>query len=538
MILIKLLFFLVGIFTILGLCYAMSSNRKAIRIRTLLWGIGLQFMFGVIVLYWEPGRIALQKVADAVTNFLGFASEGSKFLFGNLSDPSFASSFGFQFAIIVLPTIIFFSAVMSLAYHYKIMQRIVAVMAWGMSKTMGTSGAESLCAAANVFVGQTEAPLVVRPYISKMTMSEINAVMVAGFGTIAGGVMAGIIGMGVDARYVITASFMAAPASLLVAKILYPETETSETAQKMSLNIAPRWSKLTLIILGIASVAIILRGIILVVLFYFSQYFNLFFSESLNNILEILPYMIIGLLILSAVIFLFSMKIETEIPTKNGLEAAAKGASDGMQLCLNVAAMLVAFIALVKLLDACFAGLDYGIDGCLLRGAIDIRTNEYIGIIPGSLKTLFSNILWPLAFLMGVPQTDCGLFSYLIGMKISLNEFYAYSELTGFLQTRYEVMADLPTCGFGQVTNDLVSSGNFYTLPQFFGYKAEAMATFALCGFANFSSIAIQIGGISPMVAPDQQDSLRYRLSRLGIRAMLGGALVSLLTATIAGFLL
>lgn len=525
----KFLFFIAGILAILGLAFALSSNRKALRIRTLAWGIGLQFTFGLLVLYWEPGRVGLQAVADAVTRFLSFAAEGSKFLFANLADPSFTGSFGFQFAIIVLPTIIFFSAVMSLAYHYRIMQRIVAVMAWIMSKTMKTSGAESLCAAANVFVGQTEAPLVVRPYIGKMTMSEINAVMVSGFGTIAGGVMAGIIGMGVDARYVITASFMAAPASLLVAKILYPETEVSETAKTMSLNLNICWAKFFKIIAGIAVFVCALMSA-----FFF---FHVGDMHKLA-ISTLIIYTVIIFLSLSAIAFLFFLKLETEVPTRNGLEAAAKGASDGMQLCLNVAAMLIAFIALVKLLDACFAGLDYWVDGWMLQGAIDIRTNEYSGIMPGSLKTLFSTMLWPLAFIMGVPKADCGLFSYLVGMKISLNEFFAYSELCGFLQARHEVMSDLTTCGFGQVTNDMISSGQFYAMPQFLGYKAEAMATFALCGFANFSSIAIQIGGISPMVPADQQDSLRYRLSRLGIRAMLGGAMVSLLTATIAGFLL
>ncbi len=460
----KIIFLFTGIAAILSIAFLLSANRRAIKLRPVLWGVGLQFLFGVVVLYWTPGRLVLQKIAQAVTDFLGFAAEGSKFLFGNLADPSFTGSFGYQFAIIVLPTIIFFSAVMSILYHYGIMQRVVAGMAWVMAKTMGTSGAESLSCAANVFVGQTEAPLIVRPYISKMTMSEINAVMVGGFGTIAGGVMAGIVGMGVDARYVITASFMAAPASLMIAKILYPETEESITAKEV--------------------------------------------------------------------------KVAIDIPTKNGIEAAAKGASDGMQLCLNVAAMLVAFIALVKLLDAGLALLDYTIDYRLLGGLKDIRTNEYIGFVPGSLKTLFSTIFWPLAWLMGVPNQDCGQFSYLIGMKISLNEFFAYSELVQFLNARYDAMAQFATCGFAQVANQGVQAGGLYAIPEFFGFKAEAMVTFALCGFANFSSIAIQIGGISPMAPADQQDSLRAKLARLGVRAMFGGALVSLLTATIAGFLL
>ncbi len=460
----KILFLFTGIATLFGICYLLSVNRRAIKIRPLIWGISLQFLFGVIVLYWAPGRKVLQTVADAVGRFLGFATEGSKFLFGNLADGSFIGTFGFQFAIIVLPTIIFFSAVMSILYHYGVMQRIVAGMAWCMAKTMGTSGSESLVAAANVFVGQTEAPLIVRPYISNMTMSEINAVMVAGFGTIAGGVMAGFIQMGVNASFIITASFMAAPASLMVAKILYPETETSVTAKEV--------------------------------------------------------------------------KVILNIPTKNGLEAAAKGASDGMQLCLNVAAMLVAFIALIKLVDATFATLDYWVDFRLLGGLRDIHTGEYIGYVPGSLKTIFSTLLWPLAWLLGVPQYNCGAFSYLVGMKISLNEFVAYSELSTYFVQRMDWLAQVSNCGFTSVANQVLQTAEVVSMPEFLSSKAEAMVTFALCGFANFSSIAIQIGGIAPMVSADQQDSLRQRLSSLGIRAMLGGAIVSLLTATIAGVLL
>ena len=430
----KILFFFTGIATILGLTYLLSSNRKAIKMRPILWGLSLQFIFGVLVLYWPTGRDALQTVANGVDKFLSFANEGSKFLFANLADKERSGSLGlgFQFAFIVLPSIIFFSSFMSILYHYGIMQRIVAAMAWIMSKTMGTSGSESLSCAANVFVGQTEAPLIVRPYISGMTMSEINAVMVGGFGTIAGGVMAGIIAMGVNPAHVITASLMAAPASLMIAKILFPETEESATAKEI--------------------------------------------------------------------------KMSLDIKTTNGIEAAAKGAADGLQLALNVGGMLIAFIALVKLADAGLGCLDHWVDQKMLGGALDPRTNEYLGYVPGSLKTLFSTLLFPIAWLMGVPLKDCGNFSYLIGMKISLNEFFAYSELV--------------------------------SMKGVLSQKAEAMATFALCGFANFASVAIQIGGITPMVPVDQQDSLRAKLSRLGIKAMIGGAIVSCLTATIAGLLM
>lgn len=313
-------------------------------------------------------------------------------------------------------------------------------MAYIMSKTMGTSGSESLVAAANVFVGQTEAPLIVKPFIGSMTLSEINAVMVSGFGTIAGGVMAGYIAMGVPAQYIITASLMAAPASLMVAKILFPETEESATAKKV--------------------------------------------------------------------------KVELEIPSKNGIEAAAKGASDGLSLALNVGAMLVAFIALIKLLDSGLGLLDYCIDNKLLSffGATvaqDPRTGEFLGIVPGSIRTILSIALWPLAWLMGVPYKDCSHFAYLVGIKMSLNEFFAYIQFSNMMKV-----------------GDVVDS------------KTIAMATFALCGFANFSSIAIQIGGITPMVAAGEQDNLRGKLAKLGVKAMIGGAMVSCLTATIAGFLL
>lgn len=558
----NLFFLITGISSILLIAYALSSNRKAIRLRPLLWGLGLQISFGVLVLYWPVGHQALLKVSNGVTHFLGFASEGSKFLFGKLGDPEHSVSplfwagdfkdikglatrfrkdpdaislhikqkfsptsqillsqwdaskalpadlqgiliyelnniiqgslvydaelfkgislskrllkimevpqqgenlvklnrflleevypkeikgyentpFGFQFAFIVLCTIIFFSSFMSILYHYGIMQKVVSGMAYIMSKTMGTSGSESLVAAANVFVGQTEAPLIVKPFIGSMTLSEINAVMVSGFGTIAGGVMAGYIAMGVPAQYIITASLMAAPASLMVAKILFPETEESATAKKV--------------------------------------------------------------------------KVELEIPSKNGIEAAAKGASDGLSLALNVGAMLVAFIALIKLLDSGLGLLDYCIDNKLLSffGATvaqDPRTGEFLGIVPGSIRTILSIALWPLAWLMGVPYKDCSHFAYLVGIKMSLNEFFAYIQFSNMMKV-----------------GDVVDS------------KTIAMATFALCGFANFSSIAIQIGGITPMVAAGEQDNLRGKLAKLGVKAMIGGAMVSCLTATIAGFLL
>jgi CNT family concentrative nucleoside transporter len=453
----RLLFFFTGIITLLGITWLLSVKKKEIKLRPILWGLGLQFAFGLLVMKWDFGRWCLQKVADGVAAFLDFSIEGSKFLFDRLAMAEYYNIFGYQWAIRVLPTIIFFASFIAILYHYGIMQRIVWVMAKVMSKTMGTSGSESLSCAANVFVGQTEAPLIVKPYIGTMTMSEINAVMVGGFGTIAGGVMAGIIGMGVNPAYVITASLMAAPASLMVAKILYPETEESNTAKEVT--------------------------------------------------------------------------AELNITSSNGIEAAANGAHDGLFLALNVAGMLIAFVSLIAVINALLGKLDYLIDYKLFGCILDPSTNEYMGYFPGSLRTIFSTLLYPLAWLMGVPQKDCGIFSYLLGMKISLNEFVAYMELIKFQDVLLPQAEMLATQAGGIFASALPAR-------ELLSVKAETMATFALCGFANFASIAIQIGGISPMVPENQQEELRGKLSRLGVRAMFGGAIVSCLTATIAGLLM
>lgn len=421
----NILFGILGIITLLVLMFLLSDNKKKINYRTVLWGLGLQFSLGVIVLYWTPGRNFIDYVGTLVTKFLGFAADGSVFLFGNLAKPEFFPQFGFQFAFLVLPTIIFFSAFMSICYHYNVMQKVVEVMAKIMTKTMKTSGSESLSCASNVFLGQTEAPLLVKPFLLKMTNSELAAVMVGGFGTIAGGVMAGYIQMGVNAAHIITASVMAAPASLMIAKILFPETEKSETGGNVKV-----------------------------------------------------PYQKIA---------------------SNGIDAACRGAGDGLMLALNVGAMLIAFIALIAVVNAVLGKCDYWVDSLLFHGE-QLKNGEFAGYFPGSLKTIFSFLLWPLAFIIGVPTVDCGEFANLVGTKISLNEFVAYSQLSELIKA-----------------NAL-------------GPKATMMATFALCGFANFSSIAIQIGGIGAL-APER----RSDLARLGFKCMLGGATVSLLTATIAG---
>lgn len=417
----------VGIAALLGLTYLMSNNRRKINYRTVGVGLGLQFLMGVLLLKWEAGNRALQWFADKVTKFLFLADNGTKFLFGNLADGAFIGQFGFQFAFRVLPIIIFFASFMGILYYLGVMQKVVEFFAAVMSRLMKTSGSESLSCSANVFLGQTEAPLLVRPFLKDCTMSELNAIMVGGFGTIAGSVMAGYIGMGVPAEHIMVASAMAAPASLMIAKILYPETEHSKTAGDVKIP-----------------------------------------------------------------------KIESG---SNLLDAASRGVTDGLQLALNVAAMLIAFITLIALADKILLVFDRVIDGTLLGGAL-LANGESSGVWPGSLRTLFGNLLKPLAFVMGVPRQDIFEVGNLLGMKLAINEFVAYARLA-----------------------EVIKAGTISP-------KAATMATYMLCGFANFSSIGIQIGGIGAL-----EPSRRGDLAKLGFKAMLGGAIVSCLTASIAGIL-
>jgi len=417
-----------GIATLLGLAWLMSNNRRKINLRTVGVGLGLQFIMGLILLKWDAGNRGLQWVAAKVTAFLFLADNGTQFLFGKLADGQYIGTFGFQFAFRVLPIIIFFASFMGILYYLGVMQKVVEVFARAMSWLMGTSGAESLSCSANIFLGQTEAPLLVRPFLKDCTQSELNAIMVGGFGTIAGSVMAGYIGMGVPAEYIIVASSMAAPASLMVAKIIHPETEKSKTSGNVKL-----------------------------------------------------PKIDVG---------------------SNVLDAASRGVTDGLHLALNVAAMLVAFITLIALADKILSVGDRLIDGTLL-GAAKAASGEFPGFFPGSLKTMFGTVFSPLAFIMGVPRQDIFNVGSLLGTKIAVNEFVAYAKLSG-----------------------MISGG---TLTP----KAQAMATFMLCGFANFSSIGIQIGGIGAL-----EESRRADLAKLGFKAMLGGAIVSCLTASIAGILI
>lgn len=426
-----------GVIALLAIAYALSNNRKAINWRTVIVGVALQVFFALFVLRTLPGEWIFQGARAFIAKILTFTDYGGQFLFGNLylTSPDIAQNIkdaippgmeqGFSvmnpatgqmmqlgtiFAIHVLPTIIFFGSLMAVLYHLGIMQRIVQGFAWVMTRAMRTSGAESLSAASNIFVGQTEAPFVVKPFLGKMTSSEIMAVMTAGFATVAGGVLAAYVRFGVDPGHLMAASVMSAPAALVMAKIIIPEVDTPETGQSLNINVEKIYS--------------------------------------------------------------------------NVIDAAAGGASDGLKLAVNVAAMLIAFIALIAMING-FLGWAGGL----------------VGIHSLSLKVILGYLFSPLAFLMGVNWHDALNVGYLMGAKISINEFVAYIDLVGM--------------------KSQLSPRSF------------TIATYALCGFANLSSIAIQIGGIAALVPERRKD-----LARLGGRAMIAGALASFQTAAIAGILL
>ena len=431
---------ILGIFVLLGIAWLLSNNRKKISFRVVGWGLALQLLFAVIILKTGPGRAIFFYAKAAITKLLSFTDEGASFLFGNLymGDPGVVKALGREgtmqimdgttgnfvdigiiFAFHILPTIIFFASLMGILYHLGVMQKLVQGMAWIMSKFMGTSGAESLSAAGNIFVGQTEAPLLIKPYILDMTKSELMAIMVGGFATIAGGVMAAYVRFGVDAGHLMAASVMSAPAALVVAKIMYPETEDSKT-----------------------------KG---------------------------------------------SVKMIVEKKTANIVDAAAGGAADGLKLALNVGAMLLAFIALIGMINFGLGKLDDIIN------LITFHHTDFVWDL--SLKKIFGILFAPLSFCMGVDPKDIIEFGNLLGTKVSINELVAYVELTSLKGT--------------------ISDRSFI------------IGTYALCGFANFSSIAIQIGGIGG-IAPER----RSDLAKIGIKAMIGGAIASWLTATIAGILI
>ena len=404
---------LLGIVVLLGIAYLLSNNRKAINFRTVFGALTIQVSLGAFILYVPIGRDALLAVANGVSKVISYGNEGIKFLFGALAGDKVFEVFGgegFIFAVRVLPVIVFFSALISLLYYIGIMQWVIKIIGGALQRMLGTSQAESMSAAANIFVGQTEAPLIVKPYISKMTESELFAIMCGGLASIAGSVMAGYAGMGVPLTYLIAASFMAAPAGLLFAKILYPQTET--------------------------------------------------FNDDIE-------------------------KVEMEKPS-NVLDAAAAGASSGMQLALNVGAMLIAFVALIALINGMLGGIGGWIG----------MTELYIGMI-------FGWVFRPLAWVLGVPWGEAGVAGQMIGTKLAINEFVGYKEFALYL------------------TPDA---------PMQLADKTKAIITFALCGFANFSSIAILIGGLGGL-APNR----RGDIARLGLKAVIAGSLANLLSATIAG---
>ena len=381
-----------------------------------------------------PGGI-LFTVFDTFFGYIKkWTDEGAAFVFGfppgQTGNPGSPLLLLTTFAFGVLPTVIFFAALMSVLYHIGVMEVIVKAMAWFMQKLLGTSGAESLAAAANVFVGHTEAPLVVKPYIAGMTRSELNAMMVGGFATITGGLMAVFVARGISAGHLVTASLVSAPAALVIAKILQPETESPET---------------------------------------------------LGNV-----------------------KVSFEKRSSNVVEAAATGASDGMKLAINIAAMLIAFLALIALVDTLIFAL-----GEILQSLTNMVSKdkwEY----DWSLKGLFSILFWPLAWVMGIQTNDCRIAGELLGTKMVVNEFLAYMDLGSYMSGAVK----------NPDTKEVVRISR----------RSEIILTYALCGFSNFGAIGIQIGGIGPL-APDR----RADIAQLGLRAMLGGMLACCMTACIAG---
>jgi CNT family concentrative nucleoside transporter len=392
---------LLGILVILGLAVALSENRRAISRRVVFWGLTLQWLFALAVLRLPQGRDAIAAASRFVLAVLACADKGAEFVFGtNLGSPS--STFGFVFAFRVLPTVIFVSALFAVLYHLGLMQRVVGGFAWVMARLMGTSGAESLDVGASLFLGHTEAPLTIRPFLPTLTRSELMTVMTSGMAHVSGGTMAAYIALGVDARFILTAVVMTAPGAILMAKLLVPETDRPDT--------------------------------------------------------------------------LGQVPAEARSHDANVLDAAARGTREGLQLALNIAAMLIAFIGLITLVNA---GL---------------------GLAGTSLQVLLGKALAPVAYLLGVSWTDAQSVGQLLGTRAVVNELVAYGELA--------------------------------QIGEGMSPRSVTIATFALCGFANISSIGIQIGGIGALAPERRQD-----LARLGLRAMLAGTLANYLSACIASVL-
>ncbi|MBQ0315991.1 NupC/NupG family nucleoside CNT transporter [Providencia rettgeri] len=417
---------IIGMAVLIAIAVLFSSNRRAIRLRTVGGAFLIQLVIGAFVLYVPAGRSVLQGMSDAVSKVIGYGQDGMNFIFGGLVSDKMFELFGgggFIFAFRVLPIIVFFSSLIAVLYYLGIMQLVIKVLGGGLQKVLGTSRTESLSATANIFVGQTEAPLVVRPYIATMTTSELFAIMCGGLASVAGSVLAGYAQMGVPMEYLIAASFMAAPGGLLFAKLMVPETE----------DVKDRVDATDLV-------------------------------------------------------------AEDERPA-NIIDAAASGASSGMQLALNVGAMLLAFIALIALINGILGGIGGWFDYPQL-----------------SLELLLGWLFAPIAFLIGVPWSEATVAGSFIGQKIVVNEFVAFMNFGEYMKADAEVLA-----AGKQVLSD----------------HTKAIISFALCGFANLSSVAILLGGLGGM-AP----SRRGDVARLGMKAVMAGTLSNLMSATIAGFFL
>jgi CNT family concentrative nucleoside transporter len=399
----------IGIFLILGIAFAFSTNRRAIQPRILMWGLGLQFSFAFLVLKTDFGYV-FQAASVAVNALLEYAEAGSKFLFGPLGEKS--GPFGVVFAFQVLPIVIFIAALFAILYYFGVMQIVIKAMAIVMRKVMGASGAESTCVAASIFMGQTEAPLTIRPFLAGLTQSELFTIMTSGMAHVSGAVMAAYVKIaGVEIKHLLTAVIMTAPATIMLAKMLVPEEGVPETGG--------------------------------------------------------------------------DVKIEVESAGVNVIDAAARGAGDGLQLALNIGGMLIAFLALIAMVN--------GILGW-------VHTLPLMGWLPGSMQGILGVLFSPVAWVLGVSWKDCGLIGELLGTRLVLNEFVAFLELG-------PIKAQLDPRSF-------------------------TIATYALCGFANLSSIAIQIGGIGALAPTRKSD-----LARLGLKAMAAGTMANFMSACIAGML-
>jgi CNT family concentrative nucleoside transporter len=402
-----------GLLTMLALAYLFSTNRRAIRLKTVAWGLGLQITFAFLVFYWTFGQEVFYRAGNAVNRLLAYAFVGSEFVFGELGKQQ--SSIGFIFAFQVLPTIIFIASLFAFLYYIGVMQVIIRGAAWVMQRVMGASGAESLNVAASIFMGQTEAPLTIRPFLPDLTQSELMTIMTSGMAHVSGGIMAAYIAFGVEARHLLTAVIMTAPGTILMAKMLVPETEQPKTMGTVHMENVER--------------------------------------------------------------------------DTNFIAAVARGTGEGLGMAINVGAMLIAFLALIALTNGLMGGVHNWLGG------------HGVAWFPTSLQQIFGWAFAPVAWIIGVPWHDCVQIGNLLGTRMVLNELVAFSFLG-------------PMKG---------------TLDP----RSFTIATFALCGFANFSSIGMQIGGIGAL-APNQKS----QLAKFGIRAMLAGTMANLMSASIVGMFL